>query len=135
MQSKGTKMTSDIGMNERTKKTVRVNVTNEAGEPYDITAATEIEWVAYQGSILRIRKTLGIMTITKGNPGVGGITYFTFPLYPADTVLPVTKTVGTPVVWVHEARITFPATLFGAAEYVSIAGKMYIMPSITGVSV
>ena len=128
-------MTSDIEMYERTKKTVRVNVTNAAGVPYDITTATEIEWVAYQGSTLKIRKTLGIMTITKGVPGTGGITYFTFPLYPADTELPVTKTIGTPIVWVHESRVTFPPALFGTAEYVTIAGKMRIMPSITGVGV
>lgn len=129
-------MVSDFTIREREKRTVTVNVTDGDGVPYDIAAATEIEWVAYDnGGNLKVRKTLGIMTITKGVYGSEGITYFTFPLYPADTELPVTKTIGTPVVWVHEARITFPATLFGAEEFVPLAGKMYITPSLTGVSV
>lgn len=125
---------NDITMGEREKRTVTVNcVAADGVATFDITDATEIEWVAYDsGGNQKIRKTLGIMSITKGASGTGGITSFYFYLYPADTVLPTTKTYGTPIVWDHEARITFPATLFGTSEYVPVTGKMYITPSITG---
>lgn len=129
-------MTNEITMKEREKKVVTINCTTApSGVVMDITAATELEWVAYdKGGNLKIRKTLGIMTITKGGSGPSGITSFSFILYPADTELPTTKSYGTPIVWNHEARVTFPATLFGAAEYVVITGEMIISPSLTGVS-
>jgi len=130
-------MTNEITMKEREKKVVTINCTTApSGAVMDITTATELEWVAYdKGGTLKIRKTLGIMTITKSASGQSGITSFWFYLYPADTVLPTTKSYGTPIIWNHEARITFPATLFGTSEYVVISGEMIISPSLTGVSV
>ena len=62
------------------------------------------------------------------------ISQFTFQLLPGDTILPVTKSYGTPIIWEHLAMITFPSGLGPANIYqqptsvLGVRGRMFIKP-------
>ena len=62
------------------------------------------------------------------------ISQFSFQLLPGDTILPVTKSYGTPIIWEHLAIVTFPVGLSPANIYqqstsvVGVRGRMFILP-------
>ena len=62
------------------------------------------------------------------------ISSFSFQLLAGDTILPATKTYGTPIIWKHMARATWPSSLSPGNIYqeataaVVIRGRMFITP-------
>jgi hypothetical protein len=67
-------------------------------------------------------------TVTKA------ISSFEFTLLPGDTILPATKTYGTPIIYQHMAQISFPSELGPGNIYqepttvVGVRGRMFINP-------
>ncbi len=59
---------------------------------------------------------------------------FSFPLLPGDTILPATKSYGTPIIWQHMALASWPAAMSpgniyqAATDMVAIRGRMFILP-------
>ena len=62
------------------------------------------------------------------------ISSFSFQLLPGDTVLPSTKSYGTPIIWQHMAMASWPAAMMpgniyqAPTEIVAIRGRMFILP-------
>ena len=62
------------------------------------------------------------------------ISQFTFQLLPGHTILPVTKSYGTPIIYDHMALVTFPAGLSPGDIYqqptsvVAVRGRIFIKP-------
>jgi hypothetical protein len=97
-------------------------------------------------SVDTVTKTLHLVTpLTKSysacpNQSVTGawvnrlVTNFEFTLLPGDTILPPTKSYGTPVVWEHMAKVEWAAPLTPGnpnkepTTMVAGRGKLYIIP-------
>lgn len=62
------------------------------------------------------------------------VSLFSFQLLPGDTILPATKTYGTPIIWDHMAQIVFPASMSPENMWsvpttiVAVRGRMFISP-------
>jgi hypothetical protein len=62
------------------------------------------------------------------------ITMFMFDLLPGDTILPATKSYGTPIIYQHMAQAVYPGVMSPeniraiAATFVPIKGRMFISP-------
>jgi hypothetical protein len=71
---------------------------------------------------------------SEGDTFVRWITSFTFQLLPGDTMLPGTKTYGTPIIWQHMALVTYPGNMSpenmksAPTALVPIMGRMFISP-------
>jgi hypothetical protein len=62
------------------------------------------------------------------------ISMFMFSLLPGDTILPATKSYGTPILWDHMAQVTFPSPMLPSNIYqepatlVAVRGRIFINP-------
>jgi hypothetical protein len=111
----------------------------------DIVNITDTAGHSEVNSIASIRDTTLTManplsnSYTVGNTGTAAkiITSFTFSLLPGDTMLPTTKTYGTPILYDHMTQVTYPAGLSPGDIYqqpttfVPMRGRIFISPVLS----
>jgi hypothetical protein len=115
----------DINIDERASLTVNIHLFTPAGDPRDITDY-DITWNAtFNGDIL-IPKSTDAGNITLADPVNGIINTFSISFLPTDTPLPDTKTIGVPIIYDHEGRLTYTSQ-----SWIGIRGRLFIMPSQT----
>jgi hypothetical protein len=105
-----------------------VNITDSAGGEVNIIASIN-------GNILTMVNSLSnAYTTANGAAATMAITSFTFSLLPGDTILPVTKSYGTPIIYEHMAQVNYPVGLSPSDIYqqpttiVPLRGRIFINP-------
>lgn len=115
----------DINIDERASLTVIIHLYTPAGDPRDITGY-DVTWNATFNGDIMIPKSTDAGNIILGAPVSGIINTFSLTFLPADTPLPDTKTIGVPIIYEHEGRLTH-----SSQSWIGIRGRMFIMPSQT----